>query len=91
MGRVDQMRVLGLSVDRNVGWKRDSELPAVGEAILTRRQAHAVLRAWLGHYPVNGCLRVACSFIQRLTARDQIGWDEPVGSEIMCKLKQVAR
>ena len=90
LGCVRQVRVLGLSVDSNFTWKRDNDLPVVGEATLTRRQAHAILGSWVGHYPVCGWLRVVCSFIQRWTASDQIGWDDPVSDEIMSKLRQVA-
>ena len=90
LGRIENVRVLGLSVDNNFRWKRDNELPTVAGSNLTRRQVHAVVGEWVGHYPVCGWLRAACGYIQRLTACEKISWDEPVSENTMSKLRQMA-
>jgi len=89
LGDQESVRVLGLSVDRHFQWKRDGQLPQMVEQ-MTRRQIHKVLGEWVGHYPVCGWLRVASGYIQRLTAKEGVGWDEKVSQETMDKVRQVS-
>ena len=83
------VRVLGLRVDEQFTWSRDSELPTVPSGHLTRRQLHSWIGELVGHYPVAGWLRVACSYLQRCTAAEHIGWDDPVSEEIREKVDDV--
>ena len=90
----DSVRVLGLLVDKNLRWKRHEQVLEAPGNRLTRRQVHKFLGEWLGHFPVCNWLRVTCAYLQRLTAREQIGWDELVSEstmkkvmEVFCKLK----
>ena len=89
LGDQESVRVLGLSVDRHFQWKRDGQLPKMAD-LMTRRQIHKILGEWIGHYPVCGWLRVASGYIQRLTAKEGVGWDEKVSQETMNKVKQVS-
>lgn len=82
------VRVLGLKIDENFQWSRDRALPKTKD-ILTRREAHGLVGEWCGHYPVLGWLRVACGYIQRCTAEDNTGWDEPVNEDIMKCLREI--
>ena len=90
-GCSDKIRVLGLSVLKDMTWNRDSVLPKILKNRLSRREVHSILGEWVGHYPVAGWLRVASSFIQRCTAQDCDGWDKKVDDEIMKKLHDVNR
>ena len=87
----EAVRVLGLSVDSNLTWRRDGKLPNNPEDQLTRRQVHKLLGEWMGHYPVAGWLRVACGYLQRLTAKEGIGWDEYVSASVMNKVTEVSK
>ena len=89
LGSESGVRVLGLRVDKNLRWKRDSPLPVLSNEVLTRRQVHKVLGEWLGHFPVCGWLRVVCGFLQRVTAEEGIDWDDKVSEATMGKVLQV--
>ena len=58
---------------------------------MTRRRVHRVLGEWIGHFPVAGWLRVACGYIQRCSAGEGIGWDQPVSEGIINLLQDVQR
>ena len=62
-------RVLGLRVrdpgDGKFVWCRDGEIPVLSERV-TKRELFSVCGKLLGHYPVAGWLRTACSFVKRL-------------------------
>ena len=89
LGNDDGVRVLGLKVDRNYNWTRDSDLPTLNDQPLTRRMVHKLLGEWLGHFPVCGWLRVACGFLQRSTAKEDKGWDEVVSESIRTKVIEI--
>ena len=90
LGVSDGVRVLGLRVDEDLNWQRDSSLPEVPvSSKMTRRDVHRLIGEWLGHHPVGGWLRVACAFLQRLTALDGKAWDEPVSDDIITKVSEV--
>ena len=80
------VRVLGLRVDETMRWSRDGSTPVVNKEGMTRRQVHSLLGKLTSHLPVTGWLRASCSFIQRCTAKDGVGWDEQVSPETMSKL-----
>ena len=44
-----------------------------------------------GYYPVAGWLRVVCAYLQRCTARENIGWDEVISERIKDKINCVKK
>ena len=72
-------RVLGVRVrdpgDRRFVWCRDSKLPLSSEST-TKRELFSICGKLVGHYPIAGWLRAACSLIKR-TAGD-VKWDEKI-------------
>ena len=72
-------RVLGLRVNSTEDgihrWTRDGALPIIGDAV-TKRELFSLFGKLIGHYPVAGWLRTACSYVKRLT--NMIGWDDTV-------------
>ena len=72
--------VLGLKVHENSDGKlifrRGNIIPEIPVDI-TRRQLFSVCGSMVGHYPVAGWLRIACSYIKR-RAEGQ-GWDDYAG------------
>ncbi|MCH9662250.1 MAG: retroviral-like aspartic protease family protein, partial [Gammaproteobacteria bacterium] len=91
LGARDGVRVLGLRVNENMRWGRDIALPEVDGQQYTRREVHQLVGEWVGHLPVSSWLRVACGFLQRCTARDNVGWDEPVNNATLSKVQDVAK
>ena len=89
LGPANRVRVLGLKVE-GLAWSRDKELPDLGDDQLTRRQVHAILGEWTGHFPVAGWLRIVCGHLQRLTAEEGTNWDKHVSEDIMRKLREVS-
>jgi len=75
---IDNARVLGLRVKRGpsgqLRWKRDNDIN-VGK-VVTKRDLFSLCGKLVGHYPVGGWLRVACSFMKRST--NDFDWDEPI-------------
>lgn len=89
-GQRGKVRVLGVCVDENQRWGRDSVLSQVDENTLTRRQVHSIVGEWVGHLPVAGWLRVACGYVQRMTAEMGAAWDDRVSPEVMGILKDIS-
>ena len=89
LGDVGGARVLGLHVDPSLTWRRDKALPKVPEGRLTRRNVHALVGEWLGHFPVCGWLRVSCAYLQRCTAQEGLAWEESVSDGIREKVQKV--
>ena len=83
--------ILGLCVDENFRWKQDNPISDLPTERLTRRQVHKLLGEWLGHFPVCGWLRVVSGYLQRVTAKEKIGWDELVSVETMDKVIEVGK
>ena len=87
---IDNARVLGLRVTTNstgqLTWSRDAELPVVGNQ-LTKRGLFSLCGKLLGHYPVAGWLRVACSYIKRLS--NFVQWDEYIPESTMTMLHEL--
>ena len=89
LGGKTNVRVLGLSVDEQLAWSRDSKLPTISTQNLTRRALHSWIGELVGHYPVASWLRVACGYLQRCTAAERVGWDSQVSDEIRSKVNDV--
>ena len=78
--KLENARVLGLQVRKNgdgqLVWQRGNDLPVIGERI-SRRELFSICGRLVGHYPVAGWLRLACSFIKRCCEGSK--WDDDVG------------
>ena len=82
-------RVLGLRViesDSNLVWKRDSPIPEITE-VVTKRECFSWAGRMIGHYPVGGWLRVACSFIKQYCS--QTDWSKPVSDVCIAMMRHV--
>ena len=73
-------------VDGELVFRRGNKVPEVSGG-LTRRGLFSVCGTLVGHYPVAGWLRVACSFIKRRAAGSS--WEDPVGSEALAMITEV--
>jgi hypothetical protein len=73
------VRVLGLRVSKGesgrLDWKRDGQVPVLGEKV-TIRELFSWCGKLVGHFPVVGQFRTACSYIRQLT--NACEWDEKV-------------
>lgn len=67
-------------------FSRGNILPILPES-LTRRELFSVCGKLVGHYPVAGWLRVACSYIKRNA--EGTCWDDDVGEHAMIMIKEV--
>lgn len=82
-------RVLGLRVYENNGvlmWRRDNVIPNI-QNTLTRRQLFSICGQLVGHYPVAGWLRVACSYVKRLAG--SVGWDSMVDGQVVTLMSEI--
>ena len=81
-------RVLGLRVTEGksgcFNWKRDGQVPVLGDNI-TKRELFLWCGKLVGHFPVVGRFRTACSYIRRLS--NVCEWDEKVPPYV----KKIAR
>lgn len=81
---IENARVLGLQVFRpqppdQLEWKRGNAFePTVTDRQLTRRELFAVCGKLVGHFPVANWLRVACSYIKRMSGGKS--WQDPIGA-----------
>ena len=80
---------LGLKITRTVDGRlvfgRGNILPETVPETMTRRELFSWCGKLIGHYPVAGWLRPACSFVKRLAAGDK--WDEEVGCDALWVLR----
>ena len=88
--QLDGGTALGLKVLRNgrgeLVFTRGNEVPSVPEN-LTRRGLFSICGKLVGHYPVAGWLRVACSYVKRRAEGGK--WDDYVGEEEASMLVEV--
>ena len=81
---------MGLKVLRNgrgeLAFTRGNEAPSVPEN-LTRRGLFSICGKLVGHYPVAGWLRVACSYVKRRAEGGR--WDDYMGEEAASTLAEV--
>ena len=87
-------RVLGLSISRSLEGElvfgRGNAVPLVdGEERLTRRKLFSICGQLIGHYPVCGWLRVACSYVKRESTGER--WDDWVGDRAQGMIQEVLR
>ena len=76
--------MLGLQLNRirdgSLGFRRGNDIPVVAEnAMVTKRQLFSICGKLVGHYPVGGWLRVACSFLKRTCAGHT--WEDQAGEQ----------
>ena len=85
----ENAKVLGLRIhqteDGNFKWSRSNCLPIeiLEKSKPSKREIFSVCGKIVGHYPVAGWLRVACSFLKRVCEGTK--WDEYAGDRA-CKL-----
>ena len=83
---------LGLKLQWNKEGKlvfgRGSEIPKV-QGSLTKRERFSVCGKLVGHYPIVGWLRVACSFIKRQTNGGW--WEDEIDHEVLCMIQEVLK
>ena len=87
-------RVLGLAISRDVDGKlmfgRGNVVPHLEEGKkVTRRQLFSICGQLVGHYPICGWLRVACSYVKRESAGER--WEEWIGEKAQRMLAEVIR
>lgn len=85
-------RVLGLSLYREkegspLKFKRGNSIPETVEATLTRRELFSICGKLVGHYPVCGWLRVACSYVKRECEGER--WDDEVGEKAVLIIQEI--
>lgn len=86
---LDGGAALGLRLSRVGGelmFRRGNKVPEVAD-MLTRRELFSICGTLVGHYPIAGWLRVACSYIKRRAGGAQ--WEDPVGEQSMLMIKEV--
>ena len=88
--KLDGGAALGLKLEKRSDglmlFSRGNNVPEVPEA-LTRRELFSICGKMVGHYPVAGWLRIACSYIKR--EANGSAWDEEVGERARDLLKEV--
>jgi transposase InsO family protein/ribonuclease HI len=87
-------RVLGLQLSDTgqgrIRWMRSRSVPQLSDdACLNRRELFSFCGCLIGHYPVAGWLRVACSFIKRYSEGQ--GWRDGVGDRVTAWLREVMK
>ena len=87
---LDGGAALGLKLqkqdDGTMVFCRGNEVPEVPPS-MSRRELFSVCGKMVGHYPLAGWLRVACSFIKR--SATGVGWEDDVGQEARSMLSEV--
>ena len=90
---LDGTRLLGLHLsDSGQGrmrWTRSKDVPQLPEGHFSRRELFSICGCLIGHYPVAGWLRVACSFIKRCA--EGRAWSDGVGERVTAWLAEVLR
>jgi hypothetical protein len=79
--KLENARVLGLQLEKNdqgtITWRRGNKIPDV-EYPMTRRQLFSLCGQLVGHYPLAGWLRIACSYAKRVS--EGRNWDDNIGT-----------
>ena len=87
---MDDGAALGLTLRRGVDGKlkfsRGNEIPEAVEC-MTRRELFSACGKLIGHYPVAGWLRVACSYVKRHAEGEK--WSDSAGKVAVKRLKEV--
>ena len=81
---------LGLRLSRDqegsLVFSRNSEVPLV-EHPLSKRELFSICGKLVGHYPIAGWLRVACSFVKRQV--EATGWDDYIGDKAQSIVQEI--
>lgn len=93
--KIENARVLGLRLvkkDDELIWKRDNDYILEEEKedsseSPTKRKIFSICGKLIGHFPVAGWLRPACSFLKRLT--NETNWDECIDGHTFSILKDI--
>ena len=87
---LDGGAALGLKLTKDnegrLRFQRANTIPEVRDRI-TKRELFSVCGKLLGHYPIAGWLRPACSYIKRHAEGD--GWNDYVGDETRERMREV--
>ena len=87
---LDGGAALGLKLrradDGTLMYNRANVIPDVGEK-LTKKELYSICGKLVGHYPVAGWLRLACSYIKRHVKCDK--WNDHVDEETMRKIREI--
>ena len=87
---IEKSKVLGLKMKRmqdgHLSWERGNSVPSVADQV-TRRELFSICGLLVGHYPVCGWLRVACSFIKR--ASEGTRWEDGIGGRARGLLQEL--
>jgi len=79
---LSQARVLGLQLktasDGTIRWSRRDGQSVMVPQSPTKRQVFSWCGTVIGHYPICGWLRPACSYLKRMACDGGHGWDEVV-------------
>lgn len=88
---LDGGSALGLKLKRDdrgeLIFTRGNQVPEEVKCRLSRRELFSVCGKLVGHYPVAGWLRVACSFIKRMA--EGSAWEDYIGDETIGMLQDV--
>ena len=88
---LDGGSALGLRIHRGVDgelwYDRGNKLPdEIGER-MTRRELFSLCGKVVGHYPIAGWVRIACSLVKRMAAGYH--WDDFIGLEALTVMKEI--
>ena len=86
---LDGGAILGLrlsKIGKELVFRRGNKVPEVSDT-LTRRQLFSVCGTLVGHYPIAGWLRVACSYIKRRA--EGVNWEDLVGEQSLMMINEV--
>ena len=88
---LDGGSALGLRIHRGVDgdlwYRRGNSLPEEVSANLTRRELFSICGKVVGHYPIVGWARLACSFVKRMAKGEH--WDDFVGHEALTVVRDI--
>ena len=88
--KLDGGAALGLKLhklrDGTMEFTRGNEVPEIPDA-LSRRGLFSICGKMVGHYPVAGWLRVACSYIKREATG--VSWDDDAGRRSKALIREV--
>ena len=88
---LDGARVLGLKIEnisRNLMRHRDNVVQSFHE-VSTKRKLFSLCGQLLGHFPVAGWLRPACSYIKRLC--NKMNWDDMLDENVLNFVADLSR
>ena len=85
---LDREVALGLKLMNKTGklmFRRGNEIPEIGE--LSRRELFSICGKLLGHYPVAGWLRLACSYVKRRASG--VEWEDRVDCKTLKVIQEI--